>query len=221
MAALPSILPISSSDLPTLAEFIHSSKLRLAINRLLFHDWPNDASQKPIYSQAVESAFNNPAVHCLKAVDQRSKDIIGYLVLTRKQPEEGSSPEEQSTGGEDAPDGMNPDVFSTVVQAAKEISQETDKLDRLELTYIYVNSSHRRQGIGSLLMQEACSRAEAEGVTLSVCSEPAAYEFFKKRGFQDTRHVDIDLCKWAPPYSGFGLFRLSGMVWTRETGTLV
>jgi hypothetical protein len=57
-------------------------------------------------------------------------------------------------------------------------------------------------------------RAKAEGVPLALCSEPAAYDFFVKLGFRDTRHVDIDLSKWAPAYSGFGMFRLAGMIWS-------
>ncbi|CVK93481.1 uncharacterized protein FMAN_02867 [Fusarium mangiferae] len=115
---------------------------------------------------------------------------------------------------------MNRDVFCAVAQAVNIINQETDKLDRLanwlmpELTFIYVKPSHRKQGIGALLMREAFSRTEAEGVVLYLCSEPAAHDFYRKRGFQDIIHADIDLSKWAPPYSGFGLFRWTGMTWT-------
>lgn len=131
MHDVASILHVSESDFTTLAEFIHSSKLSLAINGFLYDDWPNEAAQKPIYRQAVESSFNNPESHCLKAVDQESGDILGYLVLTRKRPGQGSSPEEESTAGQEVPEGMNRDVFCAVAQAVNIINQETDKLDRL------------------------------------------------------------------------------------------
>ncbi|EEU41578.1 uncharacterized protein NECHADRAFT_54033 [Fusarium vanettenii 77-13-4] len=209
-----SILPVASSDLPMLSEFVHSSKLCLTINRLLYLNWPNDAAQKPQYRRAVESSFNNDNVQCLKAVDEESNELVGYLVLTPKTPVEarkdseiGSDVEEQSV-----PEGMHAGVLSAVNSAAAEINRETDSLDHLELTYIYVKPSHRQKGIGSLLLQEAFSRADAAHVPLALCSEPAAYTFYKNRGFQDTKHVDIDLRLWAPPYTGFGIFRLSGMI---------
>lgn len=80
------------------------------------------------------------------------------------------------------------------------------------MTYIFVNPSSRGQGIGARLVREAVERAKAAGVPLTVSVEPAAYDFFGKLGFKDTRHVDFDLSKWAPSYSGFGVFRLAGMI---------
>lgn len=76
-----------------------------------------------------------------------------------------------------------------------------------------VKPSFQRNGIGSKLVQLGSHRARAEGIPLVVCAEAPAYEFFVKLGFQDTRHCDIDLRKYAPANSGFGVFRLSGMIW--------
>lgn len=73
--------------------------------------------------------------------------------------------------------------------------------------------SLRRRGIGSLLVQIAFDKAKAEGLPLVVLSEPEAHPFMVKQGFTDRKHVDIDLAKWAAPYSGFGLFRLFEMIW--------
>ncbi|RSL58694.1 hypothetical protein CEP54_007634 [Fusarium duplospermum] len=171
-----SILPVTKSDLPILTEFVHSSKLGLAINRLLYLDWPNDAAQKPVYRRAVESSFNDDTVQCLKAVDEESNELVGYLVLTPKTPtaarkdtEIGSDVEEQGV-----PEGMHAGVWSAVNNAATEINRQTESLDHLELTYIYVKPSHRQKGIGSLLLQEAIRKARADRVPLALCSEPAA-----------------------------------------------
>ena len=46
-----------------------------------------------------------------------------------------------------------------------------------------------------------------------VCTEPQAHGFYVKWNFRVGKHVDLDLSKYAPPYSGFGLFRLTNMFW--------
>jgi hypothetical protein len=61
-------------------------------------------------------------------------------------------------------------------------------------------------------MKLCLDRAKTEGLPLVAKVEPGAYEFFLKHGFKDTKHGDIDLSKFAPPYTGFGSFRLSGMI---------
>jgi N-acetylglutamate synthase-like GNAT family acetyltransferase len=72
----------------------------------------------------------------------------------------------------------------------------------------------RRHGIGSELVRQCFDRARAENLPLVVCAEPEAHPFFTAIGFQDTEHADIDLSQWASLYSGFGTFRLTGMIWS-------
>lgn len=61
------------------------------------------------------------------------------------------------------------------------------------------------------MMQSAIDRSKQEGVPIVTQAEPAAHEFFKSLGFKDTVAADSDLAKFAPPNSGFGIFRLQGM----------
>lgn len=77
-----------------------------------------------------------------------------------------------------------------------------------------VEPSYQRQGVGSRLIQLGFDRARAEGLPLAIAAEAPAYGFFDTLGFKETRHVDIDLRKYAPANSGFGIFRLTGMIWT-------
>jgi hypothetical protein len=62
-------------------------------------------------------------------------------------------------------------------------------------------------------MQICFDKATAEGLPLTLCSEPQAYDFYAKRGLRDTKHAEVDLSKWAPAYCGYGVFRISGMIW--------
>lgn len=68
-------------------------------------------------------------------------------------------------------------------------------------------------GIGSKLVQLGFDRARAESIPFALCAEAPAHEFYVKLGFEETKHGDIDLNKYAPANSGFGNFRLTGMIW--------
>lgn len=75
-----------------------------------------------------------------------------------------------------------------------------------------VKPEHRGQGLGQSMLFHVVNKAKSEGVPVALVSEPQAYGYWEKKGFKDTKHRDIDLAQWAPPYSGFGTFRLFGMV---------
>lgn len=62
-------------------------------------------------------------------------------------------------------------------------------------------------------MEHVFDKAKAAGVPVMLSTEPQVYDLFIRYGFKHTKHVDFDLAKWAPPYSGFGIFRLAAMVW--------
>jgi hypothetical protein len=121
------IHPVEKSDLPTLATLVGASKLALTINRLLFKDWPNEVAQKPLYTGAVEGGFADPSVTNLKAVDNETGEIVGYLGLTRKRPAvtatEKKKEEEKAPGDlpSQVPFGIVPEVLKEVVRAIGEV----------------------------------------------------------------------------------------------------
>ncbi|KAH6877206.1 hypothetical protein B0T10DRAFT_609926 [Thelonectria olida] len=210
-----SIQPVSGADLPALADFLYTSKLSLSINRLLYKDWPNESAQRPIYAGAIKTSLSDPSSECLKAVDAKTGNVLGFVVLTKKpaQKNEDVSRTDDGAAKSSVPESMNPEVFWTVMKATAELSHGAENIDHLEVTYVFVKPSNRRIGIGSQLVRECCMRAKDAGLPLIVSSEPAGYDFFLKNGFTKSKHFDIDLRKWAPPYNGFGIFRLARLAW--------
>ncbi|KAJ5917887.1 hypothetical protein N7454_010262 [Penicillium verhagenii] len=212
MAFSYAIYPVISSDLPALGNLIHAAKLALSINRLIFLNWPNEKLQSSLYSQAVRTGYENPAAECFKAVDNETGEIIGYIVLTRKTPE---SKDKNSQGDveQTVPDGLNPPLLAEVTNATKQIAEVVSDKHRLDVVYICVKPAFQRRGVGSTLIQLGVDRAKAEDISLAVCAEAPSIPFFEKLGFKETVHVDMELRKYAPANSGFGIFRLAGMIW--------
>ncbi|KAJ5538672.1 hypothetical protein N7494_008151 [Penicillium frequentans] len=208
-----SIHPVVSSDLPALGKFIHSAKVSLSINRLIFLDWPNEKLQSESYYQAVQSGYANPAARCFKAVDNATEEIIGYIVLGRKKPEESENTDREVEAEGSIPDGLNPPLLAEVNNATRRIAKEVEETHRLDVIYMCVKPSVQRHGVGSKLVQLGFDRAKAERIPLAVCAEAPSIPFFDKLEFKETVHVDIDLRQYATANSGFGVFRLAGMVW--------
>lgn len=125
-----SILPVQETDLDFLANFVHTAKLRLSINRLLFQDWPNDPIQTQMYTAAVRSGFEDPTTQCFKAVDNHSNEIVGYFVLARKRPSQKPPQYEMSeSSSQDTPEGLNPLLFAEVMAASAKIEREFKDTD--------------------------------------------------------------------------------------------
>ena len=141
MAAPYTIAPVQSDDVPALANLIHTSKLALRINQLLFKNWPNEAVQKPLYTQAVVSSFNDANVTDLKAVDSASGKIIGYIAFMHKhattlpepaisEPDHAEYDAQQQQQQSSTPEGLNPDILAAVAGLGMETARHFDSLDR-------------------------------------------------------------------------------------------
>lgn len=130
MASPYHILPVESSDLATLAEFVYHSKLNLTINRLLYKDWPNEVAQRHQYTLAVEGGFDNPNTESLKVVDA-SGEIVGYIALTRIHPTNANEPANDDKGSQqqNATDVFNQDVLNAVIQGVAEVAKVTQTMD--------------------------------------------------------------------------------------------
>ena len=132
MSALTfSVVPVMKSDLPAIAHLVHTCKLALPINRLLFENWPNDAAQKPLYTAAVNSSFDDDAVQCWKAVDDETGGLVGYIATTRKRPEniEAQDHEMRENKKPTVPDGLKAEVMAAVSDATSQIARTLVDVD--------------------------------------------------------------------------------------------
>ncbi|KAJ5707570.1 hypothetical protein N7488_007371 [Penicillium malachiteum] len=205
---------IDKEDLPFLGEFIHSAKLALSINRLIYLNWPNEELQSAQYLRAVTSGFHDTSAECFKAIDNVAGEIVGYINVKSHKAENllDKKPDPKSP----IPEGLNPPLLAEVNNAVSEIAKETEGMERFVITYMCVKPTTQRHGVGSKLVQLGIDRAKAGGVPLTVCAEAPSIPFFTSLGFVEMKHVDMDLRKYAPDNSGFGIFRLAGMIWRPE-----
>ncbi|KAJ1714208.1 acyl-CoA N-acyltransferase [Aspergillus flavus] len=206
------IRAVEHSDIPALGELLYTSKLALTINRLLFKNWPNEATQRQNYLGALEGIdVDSPKSRTV--VDNDTGEVIGHLALNRRRPVEKLEQSQGETKKPYLPNFFAPEVVTAVLEAVATINEEVKTFDRYEITYIVVKPEYRHRGIGKDLMDYVFNQARSAGVPVAVNAEPQIYEFFKRYDFHDTKHVDFDLAQWAPPYSGFGIFRLAGLIW--------
>ncbi|OJJ00779.1 hypothetical protein ASPVEDRAFT_40305 [Aspergillus versicolor CBS 583.65] len=204
------IRQFEASDVAATGELLFTQKLGLTINRLLFKNWPNEEAQRKNYTSTLAN-LDPATMEALTVVENASGEIVGHLIMTRKRP--APKTENAGNGKEgEVPDHFNADVLSAVMRVASELDVVMKDTDHIELTYMIVKPEHRGQGLGQSLLSHVANKAKIEGVPVALVSEPQAYGYWEKKGFTETEYRDIDLAQWAPPHSGFGTFRLSGMV---------
>lgn len=220
---------VEEKDLDELTTLLHANKLDLSINRLIIKDWPNDEAQRKLYRGALEGALHSTDIEDWKAVDNETGAIAGYVAYTVQRPKtEDTMP---SRGPEDAvPEGVVPEVFKAITQATNVITRATPNVERIgivyllrspnlktsvltttELVYIGVQRTYRNRGIGSQLLGKCLAAGKELQLPVILHAEPVARAFFEHHKFQEFAHGEVDLGRFAPPFSGFGLFRLTGM----------
>lgn len=168
----------------------------------------------------------------VNVVDNSSGEVVGLLVLTRRRPvaEEPKTDKKKPPAQSRKPKFFKTEVLDAVMAAVGELSQAAKGIDHygtsnrherqysrltilLEFGYIILKPAHRRKGIGRGLMYHAFSKAKVARIPLIVSSEPQVNNFFVKWDFRKGKHVDFNLAKYAPPYSGLGVFRLVNLIW--------
>jgi hypothetical protein len=132
MAALVTISPVSGEDLTVLSDYLLKAKLSLTINRLLIKNWPNEKGQKPIYAGAIEGGFTDPNCECLKAVDSKSGEIVGFVVSSLKQPRATANAAELNV-----PSIMEPSVYAAVMSAAADLDSDMADVEHLGESIAY------------------------------------------------------------------------------------
>lgn len=120
-----SVIPVSESDLPTIAGFIRDSRFPLAFNRLLYDDWPNDVAQLAVYMNVINSWASDPSKETFKVVEDESGHIVAHVSIWRIKPNATKPPKTN------LPDGVIPDVWNGVTAAAMEANKELQDVDRL------------------------------------------------------------------------------------------
>ncbi|KAL4884886.1 acyl-CoA N-acyltransferase [Aspergillus karnatakaensis] len=212
------IRPFQPSDLAQSTEILYNAKLGLTINRLLYKNWPNAAAQRQNYRSTLEN-LDPATMESLTVVDNDTGEVVGHITVTRKNPSalEVKKDIDTTSAGPQIPDYFDPEVLAAVQATAAKLDKQFHDLDHLELTYIIVKSEHRGREIGARLMEHVFNKSRSLGVPIALVSEPQVLDFFLRQGFRERKYVDIDLAQWAPANSGFGDFRLTGMIWYPDT----
>ncbi|KAH8671698.1 hypothetical protein BX600DRAFT_252515 [Xylariales sp. PMI_506] len=204
--------PMLESDLATAAAFMYASQLQQATNRFVFLNWPNESGQLALYNASMQLTFRDPTQEMYKVTDA-SGEMIASLILARKTPVPAEIP--AAAGAPQRPfslEAMNPDVRRVMGRALVGVQGSIAGVDHLVLSTIFVQPDARCKGVGTQLVKFSLERAAAQGLPLFLSSVPSAAGFYRKLGFRNTDHVDIDLSQWTPEHGGFGIYRLQGMV---------
>jgi hypothetical protein len=108
------IFPLTFSDHPTLANFFWLSKKPTVLNKVTWKNWPTEVVQRAEYKIAVQAQFSGGNTRGWKVVNTRW-EMVGHVTMTKLAPSGGSVDREIFEGEEFIPEGMQPEVYKTVM----------------------------------------------------------------------------------------------------------
>lgn len=137
---------------------------------------------------------------------------------------------EQNTTKPRIQTGLNQDLLSVVIVVLDTISEDvagmnhwgmfhwlTDKgilmtQQKLQCSWSVSQASYRNVA-GSLLTEKVFENLKADRSPPLICAELEYKNFFLKLGFCEVERHNMDLSIFAPPFGGFGPFRLIKTIW--------
>jgi ribosomal protein S18 acetylase RimI-like enzyme len=160
------------------------------------------------YTEILEDAFQNGWECFLKgfSVDGTPVGFCGWTIKERKQPKLAVTDGQTNRGPKKAtwlPDAIDIDGWTAVSKALRterdRVLKDLDNICRklirvivrqqptdghLGLTFMAVNPSYQRQGIGSMMMQRICEETDQHGRCAYVLAAPEGVPLYTKFGFQ-------------------------------------
>ena len=62
-----------------------------------------------------------------------------------------------------------------------------------DMQCLATHPSHQRRGAGTLLLERVVDLARREGLHVYLQASPSGYPLYRKLGFEDVEHFDVDL----------------------------
>jgi len=70
-----------------------------------------------------------------------------------------------------------------------------------------VHPKLQKRGHGTTLVNRCLEIADEAGLPVFLNSFPEAHSLYSRLGFEDLKHLDIDLNLWGTKWRGFGIYR--------------
>jgi hypothetical protein len=119
------------SDVTELGALLHSVKVALTINRLVWDPWPNTEKQLSIYTSSVKGGIETPGQDNWKAIDNETGKIVGYATGTiSKKKEKEPRPIEAPAHGP-----WNPEVFKEIMGLCSDLEMAHDGEDHYGVSH--------------------------------------------------------------------------------------
>ncbi|MDJ0599440.1 MAG: GNAT family N-acetyltransferase [Crocosphaera sp.] len=81
----------------------------------------------------------------------------------------------------------------------------------LYINFLAVNNDYRKQGIGTKLINHVKNKAKQQNISLLSlmvwCDNLTAIEFYKRQGFKDVKHINVDFHPLMPHHGGMKLMQ--------------
>ncbi|EAS33305.3 uncharacterized protein CIMG_04329 [Coccidioides immitis RS] len=210
------ILPILESDLASISEIENLAFEGEEVSRIVFAS-PNSATKEFRIQRLKKSLTEDPTTRFAKVViggklagiAQWNLHLDPNWHLKDEKKEEEGGADSQDKKNKNFPPGANVEAceefFGWMYGARKRIMGGQKFL---LLALLITRPEFQGRGVGSALLKDGLAVADKYNIPVWLEASPRGYPVYKKFGFQDVEHFDLDLSK----YGGSTVSRTVGML---------
>lgn len=204
------IVPVVEADFPVLANIFAVAMRPSLADRVLFKEYDHNVDAEQFILVMVKDLGTRPNARLIKTVQRGTDEVVGYAAATFYNADDGKVAPAESGG---LPPYINEvfcnDYFGAMGQ--KRAQHMTGK-DFWNWNILTVLPSRQNMGIGSQLLAWGLANWPIGNNPIYLSAQLEGHKFYQKHGWQDVDEVVMDLGKYMPPFSGYGLHKTVCMV---------
>ncbi|KAI0204615.1 acyl-CoA N-acyltransferase [Astrocystis sublimbata] len=174
-------------------------------------NWPDDTNMIEFFKARIVPRLEDTASKVFVAKDPSTRNILGFICCTLEDVQKEPSSTMQIMPS--LPPFMNAKFVSSSAADVERLKGLMRGEKHYYLSAFAVEPHEQNKGVGTQLLKHCLKIADDANLPTWLIAFPGSHSLYKRHGFIDVDHCDIDLNAWdGNKFRGYGIYRQYAMV---------
>ncbi len=204
------IIPADEADFAVLAKIMALALQPGCVDRVLYKEYNHAAAAVDFALSSIKELNTRPNARIIKAVLNSSNEIVGYAAATfYKAGHDKAAISKEETTPSYINEQFSDDYYGALSQKRR---QHMAGKDYCHWNKLMVLPSYQKMGIGSQLLSWGLASWPIGNNPVYLSAQLEGHKLYQNFGWQDVDEIILDLGKYMPPFSGYGLHKTVCMI---------